>query len=275
MLLAVLADRMISPHAIVDPKAEIAGDVEIGPLCVIGPHVRIESGCKLISSVTVMARVTIGRDNVVFPNCVLGGPPQDRKYKGAPTRLEIGQNNIFRESCTVHVGTEKGGGVTRIGNNNMFMVNSHMAHDVQFGSNCTLANNVMVAGHVVVGDNVAMMGGVGVHHFVTVGRFCFLGGYARIHHDAPPYMKIDGADEVRGVNAVALRRAGFAEPDIEALEEATRRLFYREGKMSFAAALAEFDTMNGLNPHVKHMVEFLRKRDLGKHGRYQQTAMAR
>lgn len=260
----------VSPHAIIDPKADIASDVEIGPFCVIGPHVTIGAGCRLQNGVTVTGHTTLGRDNVLHPYCVFGGPPQDRKYKGQPTRLEIGNNNIFREHVTVHIGTEKGGGVTRVGNNNMLMVNSHLGHDVQMGSNCILANNCMIAGHVIIGDNVAMMGGVGVHHFARIGKFCFIGGYARIHHDAPPFCKLDGADEMRGLNVKGLRGGGFADTDIDALEEAYNKLFSRKNETPFANVLESFDTQNGLNPHVKHMVEFLRERDTGRHGRFQQ-----
>jgi UDP-N-acetylglucosamine acyltransferase len=267
---------MISAHAIVDPKAQIAPDVEIGPVeigpfCIIGANVRIESGCRLLSNVVVSGHTTIGRDNIFHPYCVIGGSPQDRKYKGSPTRLEIGNHNIFRESVTINLGTERGGGITRVGNNNMLMVNVHLGHDVQFGSNCTLANNVMLAGHVIVEDNVNMAGGVGIHQFVTVGRLSFLGGYARIHHDAPPYCKIDGADEMRGLNVKALGPAGFTDPDIEALEGAYKRLFARDCGIPLADVLSQFDTMNGINPHVRYMVEFLRNRTMGRHGRYLQA----
>ncbi|HEV8605924.1 MAG TPA: acyl-ACP--UDP-N-acetylglucosamine O-acyltransferase [Tepidisphaeraceae bacterium] len=265
----------VSPHAIIDPKAQIAEDVEIGPFCVIGPHVRIDRGCRLHNSVTIVGHTTIGQGNVFHPQCVFGGPPQDRKYKGQPTRLEIGNNNIFREHVTVHIGTERGGGITRVGNNNMLMVNSHLGHDVQLGSNCILANNCMIAGHVIIGDNVAMMGGVGVHHFARIGKFCFIGGYARIHHDAPPFCKLDGADEMRGLNIKGLRAGGFADDDIAALEEAYGRLFARKSEEPFATVLESFDVENGLNQHVKHMVEFLQQRDLGRHGRYLQGMRAR
>ena len=148
--------------------------MEIGPFCVIGPEVKIAKGCRLLNSVTVVGQTTIGENNIFFPNSVLGTAPQDKKYKGAPTRLEIGSRNAFREAVTVHVGTEKGGGVTTIGDDNLFMVNSHIAHDVRIGSHCVIANNVMIAGHVVVRDFVAMMGLVGIHHFVTVGEYAYL-----------------------------------------------------------------------------------------------------
>src|SRR5947207_590749 len=131
----------ISPLAVVDPNAQLAADVEVGPFCVIGPDVRIDPGCKLFNNVTILGDTTIGADNVFFPNAVIGAPPQDKKYKGAVTQLKIGVGNIFREAVTVHCGTEKGGGITRLGGNSMYMVNSHIGHDAQFGNNCIIANN--------------------------------------------------------------------------------------------------------------------------------------
>jgi len=199
-----------SPHAVIDPSAEIDDDVEIGPFCVIGPDVKIAAGCRLLNSVTIIGKTTIGRDNVFFPNSVIGTYPQDKKFKGAPTELTIGNGNVFREAVTVHIGTEKGGGMTRIGNNSLFMINTHIGHDAQIGNECVIANNVMMAGHVVIGNYVNMMGGVGLHHFVTIGDFAYIGGYARIHHDVPPFVKVDGADEVRGLNKIGMSRAGMS-----------------------------------------------------------------
>jgi UDP-N-acetylglucosamine acyltransferase len=240
----------------------------------VGPHVTIGPGCRLLSHVVLTGHTTIGPGNVFHPFCLVGGHPQDRKYKGEPTRVEIGANNSIRESVTVHVGTERGGGVTRIGANNLIMINTHVAHDVQIANNCTIANNSMLGGHVIIDDNVNIMGGVGIHQYVTVGKFSFLGGYARIHFDAPPFCRIDGADEIRGLNAKGLIAGGFPELDIQALDEAYRRIFDRKRGQPFADALAAFDTMNGLNPHVKHMIEFLRRRDTGKQGRYLQAMLA-
>jgi UDP-N-acetylglucosamine acyltransferase len=257
----------ISPHAVVDEKAEIAEDVEIGPFCVIGPDVKIAPGCKLLNNVTILGHTTIGRDNVFFPNAVIGAFPQDLKYKGGNTRLEVGDGNTFREAVTIHVGTEKGGGVTRVGSSNLLMINCHLGHDVQLGSRCVVSNNVMIAGHVVIGNNVSMMGLVGIHHFVSIGDFAYLGGAARIHHDVPPFVKVDGDDKIRALNTVGLRRAGFSDDDIAALKDAVRRIWFRR-KKTFAQSLAEFDLNNGINPKVGEMVEFLRRRDLGKHGRY-------
>lgn len=257
----------ISPHAVVDEKAEIADDVEIGPFCVVGPDVKIGPGCRLFNNVTILGHTTIGAKNVFFPNAVIGAPPQDLKYKGGNTRLEIGDGNTFREASTVHVGTEKGGGVTRVGSENLIMINAHLGHDVQLGNRCIISNNVMVAGHVVIGNNVSMMGLVGIHHFVSIGDYAYLGGAARIHHDVPPFVKVDGEDDIRALNTIGLRRAGFSDEDITALKDAVRKFWFGR-KKNFTAVLASYDLMNGINPHVKTMVEFLQRRDQGKHGRY-------
>lgn len=257
----------ISPHAIIDPNANIAEDVEIGPFCVIGPDVTLEGGSRLLNSVTIIGKTTIGRDNVFFPNSVIGTYPQDKKFKGAATELHIGSGNVFREAVTVHIGTEKGGGITRVGNNNMFMINTHIGHDAQIGSDCVFANNVMIAGHCVVGDHVNMMGLAGLHHFVTIGRFAYLGGACRIHHDVPPFVKVDGADEIRGLNKVGLARAGTSAEEIKALDAAYRKLFSRKRPLSLA--MKEVESLNGeLTPHVREILEFLRRRMEGRHGRY-------
>jgi len=257
----------ISPHAVVDEKAEIRESVEIGPFCVIGPDVKIGPGCKLLNNVTILGHTTIGRDNIFFPNAVIGAAPQDLKYRGAPTQLEIGDGNVFREAVTVHCGTEKGGGITRVGSSNLLMINSHLGHDVHLGSRCVISNNVMIAGHVVIGNNVSMMGLVGIHHFVSIGDYAYLGGAARIHHDVPPFVKVDGEDKIRALNTIGLKRAGFTDDDIQALKDAVRKIWFGR-KKTFSQSLAEFDLMNGINPRVKELVEFLRRRDLGKHGRY-------
>jgi UDP-N-acetylglucosamine acyltransferase len=147
------------------------------------------------------------------------------------------------------------------------MINVHLGHDVHIGDRCIISNNTMIAGHVVIGNNVAMMGGVGIHHFVSIGDFAYLGGASRIHHDVPPFVKVDGEDKIRALNAVGLRRAGFQEADVQALKDAVRKIWFGR-KKNFSKSLAEFDLMNGINPHVKQMVEFLHRRNKGKHGRY-------
>jgi UDP-N-acetylglucosamine acyltransferase len=265
----------ISPHAVIDKNAEIADDVEIGPFCVIGPDVKIAPGCRLLNSVTILGDTTIGRDNVFFPNTVIGGAPQDKKYKGARTKLTVGNGNVFREAVSVHLGTEKGGGITTVGDNNLLMVNAHIGHDARLGSNCVLANNVMIAGHVLVGDHVAMMGGAAVHHFCIIGEFAYIGAYSRIHHDVPPYCKIDGPDLVRGLNSVGMRRAGFSEEEIKGLDRVYRRLFIGR-KKPFSVAMAELEALNGeLTEHANHLLGFLRRRNTDRNGRYLESLRAK
>jgi UDP-N-acetylglucosamine acyltransferase len=257
----------ISPLSFVDPKACVADDVEIGPFCAVGPDVTLGPGNRLISHVAIAGHTTIGAGNTFYPNCVLGSAPQDKKYRGEPTRLIVGNKNNIREAVTIHLGTMLGGGVTRVGDGNLLMVNVHVGHDCQIGNNCILANNVMLAGHVCVGNNVVMSGAAGTHHFVSIGDFAFIAGAARIHHDVPPFMKVSDDDKVRALNSEGLKRAGFSPDDIEQVEEAARRLFFNREK-PFAVALADFDTLNGLHPRVKELVDFLRRRDKGKNGRY-------
>lgn len=261
----------ISPLACVDPNAKLGDNVEIGPFCVIGPDVTIGAGTRLISHVVVSGRTTLGHGNVIHPHAVIGGPPQDLKYKGEPTGLEIGNNNVIREAVTINLGTVYGskiygGGITRVGDGNLLMVNAHIGHDAQIGSRCILANNVMIAGHIILGNNIVLNGGVGINAWVSVGDFAYIDGYSRIHHDVPPFVKTTD-NRVRALNEVGLRRGGFSDSDIEALDLAARRLFFNREK-PFSAAMKEFDTMNGINPQVRRMIEFLRRRDQGRHGRY-------
>lgn len=262
----------IAVNALVDPAARLADDVEVGPFCVVGPDVSIGAGTRLISHVVVTGRTKIGARNVIHPFAVLGNHPQDLKYKGEPTGLEIGDGNHIREHVTIHTGTVygskiNGGGITRLGNDNLLMVNAHVGHDCQVGSRCIIANNVMLAGHVVVGNNVVMNGAVGVNAWVTIGDFAYIGGAARIHHDVPPFVKVSDQDRIRALNAVGLKRAGFADADIAALDDAARALFVSKRKPQ-SQAMKEFNTANGINVHVRTMIEFLRRRDSGKFGRY-------
>jgi UDP-N-acetylglucosamine acyltransferase len=261
----------ISPLSQVHPKAELADDVVVGPFCLVGPDAVVGPGTRLLSHVVLVGHTRLGRNNILHPNCVVGGEPQDLKYRGGPTRLEIGDDNVIRECATLHVGTELGGGVTRLGNGNLIMVNAHLAHDCNFGNNCIVANNVAVAGHVVCGNSVAMMGHVGIHHYVTIGDFAYLGGGARIRHDVPPYVKVADDDEVRGLNTTGLRRAGLSDKEISELDEAVRRLFYGRDK-PMAVVLEEFDTANGLPPRVRELIDFMRRRTSSRFGRHLETA---
>ena len=176
----------------------------------------------------------------------------------------------------MHVGTVGGGGVTRVGSDNLLMVNCHVSHDCQIGSHCILGNNVMLAGHTVLCDRVNMSGGSGTNHFVTVGPYAFLAAQARIHHDVPPFMKVSDDDKIRDVNAEGLRRAGFDPSEIEHVEAAARKLFFaRKNKKPFAAQMAEFEADPSTHPRVAELVAFLRRRDMGKSGRYLESLRAK
>lgn len=216
----------IHPTAIVDASAELDDDVVIGPYCVVGPNVTIGRGTCLHNHVSITGPTTIGRDNIFYPFSVIGADPQDLKFFGEHAVCLIGDRNVIREHVTIHRGTRNGGGVTRVGNDNLLMVSAHIAHDCSVGSHCVIANQVMVAGHVVIEDYVNIGGGVGIHHFVTVHQFAFIGGLTRIKKDIPPFMVIDGDPaEVRGVNVVGLTRRRFSPDEINALKDACKRLF--------------------------------------------------
>jgi len=259
----------ISPLSEVSDKAVIADDVEIGPFCLVGPQVTLGAGCRLISHVVVTGHTTAGNGNIFHPHCVVGGDPQDKKFRGGETRLEIGDFNHIRENATIHTGTEVGGGVTRVGNRNLIMINCHVAHDVQIGSFCILANSVQLAGHVVVEDGVNMGGLVGVHHFVTIGKYSYIGGLTRVRRDVPPFMKIDEKERPRVINEPGLLRAKFSPEDVAALKTACRLLFRRGHSLS--AAMKAMTKQDGLNVHVRHLLDFLHRRDLGLNGRYLET----
>ena len=248
----------IDPRAVVHPDAEIAEGVQVGPFSVIGPHVRIGPGCRIGPNVVIDGHVTIGRDNVFYPGCHVGFPPQDLKYGGGPTRVVIGDRNVFRENCQVHRGTEHGNGETRIGDDNYFMVASHVAHDCTVGNHVIFANNGTLAGHVEIGDWATVGAYSGVHQFCRVGRYAFIGGYSVVTRDALPYCLTVG-DRARcyGINRIGLRRAGFSRETIAALDAAVRRIFL--SGLSREEALDEvLRKWGGEHPEVREMVEFVR-----------------
>jgi UDP-N-acetylglucosamine acyltransferase len=257
---------LIADTACVDPRAELDDNVEVGPYCVVGPEVSIGRGTRLVAHACVLGRTILGRDNVIHPFCVLGGEPQDVSYKGSPTRLEIGDRNIIREGVTIHRGSEKEEGVTRMGSDNLLMVNVHVAHDCIIEDRVIIANNTMLAGHGHIESYVTISGGVGVHPFVTFGEFSYVGGLSRIYHDVPRYMIVDGnPSKVRCVNVVGLRRHGVSSESISALHEA-HRLIYR-AKMSAAQASKTLESHGHLCAEVKNLLDFIEAQHLGKQGR--------
>jgi len=256
----------IHPTAIIDPSATIHDTVEIGPWCVIGPGVELGEGTRLLNHVTVQRDTVIGRANRFYPYSVIGVDPQDRKYDGERTTCEIGDGNEIREHVTIHRGTGNGGGVTTIGDRNLLMVGSHVAHDCRIRNETVIANQVMLAGHVEVQDFASIGGGAGIHHFATIGTCSFVGGLARISRDVPPYMIVEGHPaEVRAVNAVALSRRGYEESHVDAIKDAFRRNFRSNGSTSEQLGLlrAEYASV----PAVQVLCDALDASAGGTHGR--------
>lgn len=247
----------IHPSAVVDPKAEIHGSVEIGPFCVVGPQVRLGANVRLFSHVCVDGATTIGEGTTVFPFASLGHPPQSLAYRGEPVELIIGRNNLIREHVTMNPGTAKGGAVTRVGDNCMFMADSHVAHDCIVGSNCVFANNAMVGGHVIVEDFVWLGGGAAVHQFSRIGRHAFVGGMAGLEGDLIPYGSVMGNRAyLAGLNLVGLKRRGFSRDQIHELRNAYRLLFAEEG--TFQERLSDVAELFASNAEVMEIVNFVR-----------------
>ncbi len=272
----------IHATAIVSPGAHIGQHVEIGAFSIVGPDVVLGDGCRLHHHVTIEGHTTLGEGCEVYPQAVLGTRPQDLKYAGEKTTLEIGRENIFREMVTVHPGTGNGGGVTRIGDHNLLLIGVHIAHDCYLADHCIIANYVQFAGHVRVEDHVNMGGHSAVHHFVTVGRHSFVGGMTRISADVPPFMVVVAArgtrSEVRMVNGVGLQRSGFSEEDIAALKAAYMKLFSRRARLSGSAIgdrVQELLMSGSVNPSVVYLCESLmRSFAHGRHGRYLEALRA-
>ena len=247
----------IHPTAIVEDGARMGDNVAIGPYCVVGPEVELDDGVTLLSHVVVGGRTSIGSNTRIFPFASIGLPPQDLKYKGEASRLEIGCNNIIREQVTMNPGTEGGGMVTRIGNNCLFMVSSHVAHDCQIGDHVILVNNATMGGHVVIGEWAILGGLSAVHQFVRVGRHSMVGGMSGVENDIIPYGSVMGnRARLSGLNVVGLKRRGFSREVIHALRNAYRLLFAPEGTMTERLNdLAEL--MPDIEP-VMEIIEFIR-----------------
>jgi UDP-N-acetylglucosamine acyltransferase len=261
------------PTALVDPRAKVAEGVEVGPYSVVGPGVSIGAGTVVMNHATVIGRTTIGRNNTIYPYAVIGGKPQDLKYRGEDTEVVIGDGNTFREFVTVNIGTTGGGGVTRIGNGGLYMAGCHIAHDCELGDHVVIANNVLLAGHVKIEDYVGMSAYVGLHHFVTVGRCAFVGGFSRISVDVPPYMVVAGVPlNVVSTNAVGLRRRGIPEGTMLALREA-HRLIWRSGlPKPEAVSIIEHRYPN--DPEIRYLLDFMKSIDGGRNGRARESRRA-
>jgi UDP-N-acetylglucosamine acyltransferase len=247
---------MIDPRAVIDPAAQLAADVVVGPFAVIGANVSIGPGSRIGPHAVILGPTQLGRNNQVFQFASLGDAPQDKKYKGEPTRLEIGDGNTFREYCTVNRGTTHDLGVTRIGSDNWFMAYTHVAHDCQIGDHCILANFATLGGHVELGDWVIMAGFSGVHQFCKIGAHCFIANNAAVTRDVPPYLMVTGQPaEPHSVNAEGLKRRGFTPEQIRNIRGGYKVL-YRSG-LKLAEATGQLHKLAAEQPELKPFVEFL------------------
>jgi UDP-N-acetylglucosamine acyltransferase len=228
----------IHETAVVDRRAEIDSDVEIGPYSFIGKHVRIGKSCRVKSHVVIEGRTTLGEGNVLFQFATVGSVPQDLKYKGEPSELVIGSHNTIREFVSLNPGTAGGGMVTRVGDNNLLMMHCHIAHDCILGSDNIIANGATLGGHVVIEDHVIVGGLVGIHQFTKIGRGAILGAGSMVSKDVPPYCNATG-DRARlhGLNLEGLKRRGFGPDKVEALKKAYRIMF--RSKLKTAAAIVK------------------------------------
>jgi UDP-N-acetylglucosamine acyltransferase len=217
---------MIHPTAQVHPGARLAGDVQVGAFAVIGEHVAIEEGCQIGSHVVIDGHTRIGRNNRIFPFSSIGAAPQDKKYRGEATGVEIGDGNTIREFATINCGTAGDAGVTRLGDDNLLMAYVHLAHDCQVGSHTIFANLAQIAGHVAVGDWAILGGGTSAHQFVHIGAHSYTGMYTYLDRDLPPYVKAAGhMAKPYGINSTGLSRRGFSADTISALKRAYRTVY--------------------------------------------------
>ena len=247
----------VHPTAVVDSRARLADDVEIGPYVVVDGEVEIGVGCTVGAFCRFEGPAVIGAGNRFVSHCSIGAPPQDLKYRGEPTRLEIGSGNTFREFVTVHRGSPGGGGVTRLGNNGLYMIGAHVAHDCQVGNFVIFANAGTLAGHVHVGDHATIGALTAVHQFCNVGEYAFLGGGTIATKDCLPFMKTVGSRPARcfGPNSVGLERKGFSEERREAIKSAWRLL--HNPKLTTSEAKARIAGELGSAPDAARLLEFM------------------
>ena len=248
---------MIHKTAIVDPKARISSTVKIGPFSIIGPNVEINDNTEIQSHVSIMGNTIIGKDNKIYSFSSIGNDPQDLKYRGEDTKLEIGDNNKIREYVTINPGTQGGGGLTKIGNNCLFMVSSHVAHDCMVGNNVILANNVPLGGHAEIQDNVIIGGNSAVQQFTRVGKCAMIGGMCGVVRDVIPYGIVHGNRSIlHGLNLIGLRRKNISNKEIMILSDAYKEIFKTE---NLTQNLYNLSTDLKRNELVLEVVNFLEK----------------
>ncbi len=248
----------IHQTAVIETGAELGDGVEVGPFSVIGPNVSLSDGTKLYSHVVVSGNTEVGANTHIFPFASIGHQPQDLKFQGEISNLKIGANNIIREHVTINPGTEGGGLLTEIGNNCLFMVGSHVAHDCKIGNHVVLANNATLAGHVVLEDFVILGGLSAVHQFVRIGRHAMVGGMSGVEQDIIPYgSALGNRARMSGLNIVGLKRRGFSRTEVANLRKAYRLLFAEEGTLS--ERMEDVSEMYSDNEPVMDIIAFIRK----------------
>lgn len=254
--------RHIHPTALVDPAAELGPGVTVGPYSIVEAGAVIGAGCAIASHVRIEGAVRLGPENRIHQGAVLGSPPQDLKFRGEESWLEIGAGNVIREYATLNRGTGQGE-TTRVGDGCLLMAYTHVAHNCRLGSHVILGNSVNLAGHVTVEDHAIISGVTPVHQFVRIGAHSYIGGGSRVPQDMPPYLLGAGNPVVvvTGINAVGLQRRGFARDTLRALRQAYR-LLYREG-LNTSQALARIESELAGDPHVARLAEFVRTSERG------------
>jgi UDP-N-acetylglucosamine acyltransferase len=248
---------MIHKTAIVDPKAKISANVNIGPYSIIGPNVEIGEDTDINSHVSIEGYTKIGKKNKIYPFASIGNNPQDLKYKGEKSALEIGNDNTIREYVSINPGTEGGGGLTKIGNNCLFMVSSHVAHDCVIGDNVVAVNNVAIGGHVQIDDNAIIGGNSAIHQYIRIGKFAMIGGICAVIRDVIPYGLVHGNRSVlQGINLIGLRRNNISNQDISLLSNAYKEIFKSENLSENLKNLSEDYKKNDL---VIEILKFIQK----------------
>lgn len=253
---------MIHPQAIIDPRARLGKDVQVGAYSIIGADVEIGDRCWIGPHVVINGPTRIGADSRIYQFCSLGDAPQHTGYKGEPTRLEIGERNVVREYCTFNRGTVAGGGLTRIGNDNFIMAYSHIAHDCRIGNHTVFANAASLAGHVHIGDYAVLGGFTLVHQFCRIGAYCMTAVNTVLFKDVPPFVTAGGNSAApHGINVRGLKRRGFSDDGIAAVKRAYKTL-YKSGLL-LEQALAEIDTMARAHPELTQLTTFIRESERG------------
>ena len=249
---------MIHKTAIVSDKAQISKNVEIGAFCVIGDNVKIDEGTILKSHVVIDGNTTIGKNNIIFPFATVGLVPQDLKFAGEQSQLIIGDNNTIREHVTIHLGTQDGGMITKIGNNCLLMVGVHIAHDCLIGNNVILANNATLAGHVHVGNNVVIGGLSAVHQFVRIGGGAMIGGMSGVENDVIPFGLVMGERaHLAGINLVGMKRQNISRDEIHALRNFYKQVFENDGDANFLNRATKISQDFSQNSTIKEVMNFI------------------